>query len=134
MIFIKISSKGRYSLDLLNELSNYDKNEYISLKILASKLDISFKYLEKIACVLTKNNYLEVSRGTQGGYRLSKNINEYKIGDILNITEKSLEPMSCVSNPNCCSNSKACKKYSIFKGLDDHIREYLNNYTLEDIN
>ena len=130
---MKISSKGRYSLDLLIKLSSYKKDEFISLKNIANDLGISFKYLERVANTLTKNNYLEVSRGTQGGYRLSRNINDYKIGDLLNLTEKSLEPMSCIKNPGCCSYSKECKKYLLFKGLDNHIKEYLNKYTLKDL-
>ena len=130
---MKISTKGRYSLAMLIEIEkNKDKN-YVSLKLISENLDISMKYLEKIAHILIKNNLLDVSRGKQGGYKLIKNIEDYTIGEILSITETTMEVTKCISNSKECKLNPKCKKYLIFKGLDDVIKNYLNSISLKEI-
>ena len=130
---MKISTKGRYSLAMLIEIEkNKDKN-YVSLKLISENLDISMKYLEKIAHILIGNNLLDVSRGKQGGYKLVKDIEYYTIGEILSVTETTMEVTKCISNSKECKLNPKCKKYLIFKGLDDVIKNYLNSISLKEI-
>lgn len=136
---MKISTKGRYSLALLIEIEkNKDKDkdkdkEYTSIKIISENLNLSMKYLEKIANILVKNKLLDVSRGKQGGYKLVKSINEYTVGEVLRLTEKNMETTKCISNTNECKLNPECKKYLIFKGLDDAISNYLDNINLNEL-
>ena len=44
-----ISTKGRYALKVMVELAEHDAEEYIPLKGIAEKLNISQKYLESIS-------------------------------------------------------------------------------------
>ena len=121
-------------MSLLIDLARHQNDEeYISLKKVAQRLKISFKYLEKIANMLNKSNYLTVLRGKQGGYKLTRPIEEYNIAQILQLTEKSMGQLECILNPNSCQNINMCKKQKIFKGLDDTINEYLSSYTLKDL-
>lgn len=130
---MKISTKGMNALGMLIDLASVENKEYTSLKTVSERLDISFKYLEKIANILVKNNLLEVSRGKQGGYRLSKPVEEYTVGEVLKITEKSMEPVSCVGSPETCKFNSRCKKHFFFKNLDNVIENYLESVTLKDI-
>ncbi len=128
---MKISTKGKYALSLLIDLAqNNGDKEYISLKTISNRQEISLKYLERIANMLVKTDNLIVSRGANGGYKLSKKVNEYKIGDILSVTEKSIYACNCDIEENI---SKKCKRYLMWQGLDNVIRKYLDNVTLEDI-
>ena len=43
-----ISSKGRYALRVMIDLAQHDNGELISLKDIATRQDISIKYLEMI--------------------------------------------------------------------------------------
>ena len=54
-------------------------------------------------------------------------------GEILKLTEKSLEQLDCIINPEACKNNTMCKKQKIFKGLDDTINQYLSSFTLKDL-
>lgn len=132
---MKVSTKGRYALNMLIYLASNDdnKDEYVSLKNISEKLEISFKYLEKIANILVKNNLLEVSRGKQGGYRLVKKIEEYNVGEIFKITEKNMESVECVLHPESCKHTGKCKRHKVFKNLDKVIEDYLYGVTLKDI-
>ena len=51
---MKISTKGRYALRVMLELSDHDRDEYVPLSVIAKKQEISEKYLESILVVLSK--------------------------------------------------------------------------------
>ena len=93
---MKISTKGRYALRVLIDLSERNPNEFIPLTDIADKQGISEKYLESIVSVLIKNDYLISLRGKGGGYKLSRQPDEYTVGEILRVTEGSFAPVACL--------------------------------------
>lgn len=132
---MKISTKGRYALRLMLDLSNNEQDKFISLKEIAQRQNISIKYLEQIITLLCKVGYLKSLRGSQGGYKLAKFPSEYTVGEILRITEGDLAPVSCLQDEeNQCSRSTECLTLSFWKGLYNTVNTYVDNYTLEDLN
>ena len=130
---MKMSTRGRYALVVMIDLAkNYKSGEYLSLKEIADKENISLKYLEKIMMLLNKAKFLDVSRGNNGGYRLIKEPKEYKIGDILRVTEGNLAPIKCLGNHNECSKRGHCETFPFWNGLYNEINEYVDSKTLED--
>ena len=71
---MKISTKGRYALRMLLDLSEH-REGFVSLKDIAARQEISKKYLEQIVPLLSRAGMLEANRGFQlrevaGGWRL----------------------------------------------------------------
>lgn len=130
---MKISTKGRYALRVMIDLAINSNGNYISLKDIAIRQEISNKYLEQIIAMLNKAGYLETARGNSGGYRLAKQAKEYRIGDILRATEGDLTPIYCLTEEGECSRKEDCKTHSFWKGLDKVISEYVDSKTLEDL-
>ena len=97
---MKISTKGRYALRLMLDLALNDTGEYISLKSIAARQEISEKYLEQIILVLSKAGFVRSVRGANGGYRLSRAAKEYTVGEILRLTEGSLAPCLLYTSPS----------------------------------
>ena len=93
---MKITTKGRYAIHILYDLAVNGTEHPVSVKEMATRQEISVKYTEQIISILNKAGYVSSSRGFQGGYRLTKPLNEYVIGDILRLTEGSLAPVACV--------------------------------------
>ena len=60
---MKISTKGRYALRLMIDLAQHDAGEYISLKEISGRQEISVKYLEQIVILLAKAGFLRSVRG-----------------------------------------------------------------------
>ena len=89
---MKISTKGRYALRMMVDLAEHQNGEYISLKDIAQRQEVSKKYLEQIVPILNKSGFLKTNRGYQGGYMLSKPPRQYTVGDILRLTEGDLAP------------------------------------------
>ncbi len=65
-----ISSKGRYALRIMVYLAGKPEGEYVPLKEISEKENISQKYLESIATVLSKGHLIEAASGHKGGYQL----------------------------------------------------------------
>jgi len=133
---MRISTKGRYALNIMVDLAKFAGQEkYISISEISNRLGLSNKYLEQIISPLNKSGLVLSTRGNNGGYMLSKNPRDYKIGDILRATEGNLAPITCLSDGSAsyCSRKKQCTTLSFWKGLDKVIEDYVDSKTLEDI-
>lgn len=130
---MKISTKGRYALRVMIDLALNSKEKYINSKEIATRQEISSKYLEQIIAMLNRAGYLETARGNTGGYKLARKPSECIIGDILKATEGNLTPIDCLIEEGKCKRQESCKTYSFWKGLDEVINEYVKSKTLEDL-
>ncbi len=131
---MKISTKGRYALRMLLDLAENSGGDYVSLKDIAERQDISKKYLEQIVPMLSKAGILKTTRGNKGGYMLVKSAAEYTVGDVLRATEGSLSPVSCLDySPNECQRAAQCRTLFVWEGLYETTVKYLDSITLQDI-
>lgn len=129
-----ISTKGRYALRVMIDLAEHQSDEFISLKEIAQRQEISEKYLESIIRMLVKAKVVESLRGKGGGYRLKKAPDQYTADSILRLTEESLAPVSCLDeNAESCPRAGRCRTLSLWQGLDKAIHEYLAGVTIADL-
>ena len=129
---MKISTKGRYALKVMIDLTQNSNGNYIPLIDIARRQGISNKYLEQIVAMLNKAGYLETLRGNNGGYKLAKDPKDYKIGDILRATEGDIAPIACIREEKCMQ-AENCTTYKFWDGLDKVINEYIDSKTLADL-
>ena len=129
-----ISTKGRYALRVLIDMAEHSGSDYIKLKDIAERQEISEKYLESIVKVLVKNQIVEGLRGKGGGYRLSKGPDEIIVGEILRIMAGGLAPVACMEETNLpCPKVSECRTREFWRGLDETIRRYTDNFTVADL-
>ena len=129
-----ISTRGRYALRVMIDLAEHQTDDFISLRGIAQRQEISEKYLESIIRMLVKAKVVESLRGKGGGYRLSKAPDQYTAGSILRLTEETLAPVSCLEeNADICPRAGSCRTLSLWKGLDKAIHEYLESVTIADL-
>lgn len=129
-----ISTKGRYAIRVILDLAENSDGQMIPLKKIAERQNISQKYIESIMTLLSKNDFVEAVHGKGGGYRLNRPVNEYKIGDILRLTEGSLAPVNCLCDgAEPCDRADSCKTLPLWTGLNKVICEYLDNTTIADM-
>ena len=75
-----ISTKGRYALRVMVDLAEHRGGGFLPLKDVAQRQEISEKYLESIIKVLVRSGLLEGVRGKGGGYRLTRQPEQYTVG------------------------------------------------------
>ena len=131
---MKISTKGRYALRMMLDMVQHQKNGPVALKDIAERQNVSKKYLEQIALLLSQEGILQGTRGHQGGYRMVMQPGECTVYRILEIVEGSMHPVACLDHtPNDCERCNGCETLYIWEGLDRVIRDYLSNITLQDV-
>ena len=129
-----ISTRGRYALRVMIDLSQQDPDSYTPLKEIAARQEISEKYLENILKSLVTQGFILGLRGKGGGYRLCKNPDQFSAGQILRLMEGSLAPVACLeAGSSPCDRAGECRTLSLWAGLNDVINKYLDQYTLADL-
>lgn len=137
---MKISYKGDYAIKSLVYLSYiYEeakgKERFTQLSDIASKLDIPLKFLEQIMLILKSGGFIRTLRGKHGGYAVSKNPAEIKLGEIIRLIDGPTAPIACVS----CSAYKYCdyENKCVLKPVWQQVREATNaivdNITFADL-
>lgn len=129
-----ISTRGRYALRVLIDLAERSSGEYIPMKDVAARQDISLKYLERILPVLTKAKLIAGVHGKGGGYRLTKSPDEYRVGDILRLTEGTLAPISCLeegADPR--ERAAESRTLKMWKDFYDLTNRYFDSITIADL-
>lgn len=129
-----ISTRGRYALRVMVDLAEHQREDYIPLKEIAERQEISEKYLESIIKILVRARLLEGLRGKGGGYKLTRSPEQYTAGEILRLTEECLAPVACLEKgANVCPRMSECRTLPMWQGLDKVISDYLDNITLADL-
>lgn len=129
-----VSTKGRYALRVMVDLAEHRDEGRIPLRQIAVRQDISEKYLENILSTLVRHGMLSGLRGKGGGYCLTREPEEFTLGEILRLTEGSLSPVSCLNGShNACERAATCRTVRVWTELDRMIQEYLDGVTIADL-
>lgn len=129
-----ISTRGRYALRVMIDLAEHQSDGYIPMKDVVERQEISPKYMEKIMVVLSKNKLVEGLHGKGGGYRLNRGPAEYRVGEILRLTEGTLAPVACLEcGAEPCSRAAECRTLSMWTRLDALVRTFFDEITLADL-
>lgn len=131
---MKISTKGRYALKLMLDLAVNNTGEYITIKSISQRQELSDKYLEQIITQLSRAGFVKSTRGAQGGYRLARNPEEYTVGSILRLFEGTLAPVACVEDEQgACDKTGQCALLDVWVQLHEAINNVVDNITLADL-
>ena len=130
---MKISTKGRYALRLMLDLAMHHTGNFVPLKAISQRQDISDKYLEQIVHLLSKGGLVQSARGAQGGYRLTREPVEYTVGEILRLVEGSLVPVACLECGAHCEHTDQCMTIDLYKKMQNAIDVIVDNTTLVDL-
>jgi len=132
---MKLSTKGRYGLLAMISIGSIDENLVISLKNVAEKNNISEPYLERLIARLKRAELVKSTRGSGGGYSLTKDPKLISVGDILRASEGDLNLVDCTSENKVesCSKMKTCPSRYVFDSINKAINEVIDNISLNDL-
>ncbi|CBK73979.1 transcriptional regulator, BadM/Rrf2 family [Butyrivibrio fibrisolvens 16/4] len=128
------STKGRYALRVMIDLSQQNPEEYIPLKDIAERQDISKKYLEIIVKELVHGGFVKGVSGKGGGYQLTRKPEEYSVGEIIELMEGSLSPVACLADENMeCPREGICKTLPMWTEFYMLERDFFYGKKLSDL-
>lgn len=94
---MKLTAKSRYAIRGLIDLALYQKDGYVSLRDIAARQKISFKYLESCFADLKRAGIVTGLTGKSGGYRLACDPEEITLHTLLDLFE-GIGPL-CAPSP-----------------------------------
>ena len=128
-----VSTKGRYALRVIIDLAEQDSKDYIPLKDIAERQDISKKYLEIIAKDLVKGGIIEGASGKKGGYRLKKKADKISAGEVIKLMEGSIAPVACLADgAEKCPRHDVCKTLGMWEELYKMENDFFNSKMISD--
>lgn len=129
-----ISTKGRYSIRILLDLAEHRNGSYTPMKEVAARQEISLKYIEKLMPALKGAGLIESSHGIGGGYRLTREPEQYTLWEILRLAEGDLAPVSCLQESAAvCDRAAECRTLPVWKNYYKLTKDYLSGITLADL-
>ena len=129
-----ISTRGRYALRVLVDLAEQGTDDFVPLNEIAERQGISVKYLEIILKTLVQNDLLKGHRGKGGGYKLTRSPEEYRVGDILRLTEGDLAPVACLAcGAQPCEQEEVCRTHPMWSNLYRLINDFFDGITLAEL-
>lgn len=128
-----VSTRGRYALRVMVDLAERQTDGYVPLKEIASRQEISEKYLESIIKLLVRANLLSGLGGKGGGYKLTLAPAQCTVGAVLRLTEDSLAPVTCLEGESTCPRMMSCRTLPMWQGLNTVINDYLDHITIADL-
>lgn len=91
--------------------------------------------IRKVLSLLKKHGFIKSKEGTGGGFIFTLEMCEVNLWDIYMITsEGALQPKCPDSNEKCIVGANMQRVlFSIFFGAEEHLGEYLKNYTIKEV-
>jgi Rrf2 family protein len=130
--YMRISTKGRYSLEAMLYMSLLKEGEYASTRDISKNTGISEGYLEQLFLRLRKAGLITGVRGPNGGYMLGKSADEISVGVILRSVEGDLKPTECV-DAQLCPIETSCLNRRTWKNLYNGIKKFVDSIMLSDL-
>tara|TARA_B100001765_G_C19278464_1_gene238795 strand:- start:125 stop:565 length:441 start_codon:yes stop_codon:yes gene_type:complete len=133
---MKLTSKGRYAVMAMADLAKSNAKKPVSLVEISLRQGISLSFLEQLFLKLRKNNLVLSTRGSHGGYVLSRNPGEIKLSSIINAVDEKIKTVKCKkeSKKGCNGKSIKCITHDLWDDLESHIYSFFEKNTLKDIN
>ncbi len=134
-----LTRRGEYALRTLIRIGVAQSlgREVVAVSELAGAERLPLKFIEQILLQLRGAGYIETRRGKFGGYRISKPLDQIKMGEIVRLIDGRLAPIACASETcyeRCsCPDEDHCGLRMLMIDVRNAIARILDRYTLGDV-
>ena len=128
---MKISTRGRYGLRLLVDLAEHRNEGPVALSQVARRQELSEKYLQQVALMLTRGGFLTSVKGSGGGYQLKGNPEKIAIYDVLDLQEGTIT--FAETAPGQESAIERVIRLHFYQNLDQEVRKVFENISLAEV-
>ncbi len=127
---MRLTDHTDYSLRVLMYLNKQKK--LVTLDELAEKVGVSRNNLIKVSNQLAKLNFIETTRGRNGGLIIKKETGFKNLKEIVTSTEPSFFMAECFSDKKCdCFFVKSC---ALKRGLSEALDAFLDSLAKKTLN
>jgi len=107
-----------------------DAQRLFSAAYIHEKIDIPYKYLTMLMTKLAKADLLEVTRGRNGGFTLSRGVDNIYLVDVLEAIGEN-NCTNCAFTESDCDKFNPCSMHEVYKVPKQALVEMLTTTTLD---
>lgn len=130
---MRLSTRVRYGARALAELAGVYPQGTMAAHDIASRQDLSVKYLETIMTALKTADIVRSVRGAGGGYALARPPRQITLGEVYAALEGDVAPVACLDDPQSCPHQHRCPTFDTWMEIRDAIEGVLARTTLDDL-
>jgi len=130
---MKLATQVRYGTRILLDLSMHQSKGMVQMGDIASRQNISLKYLEQLIMPIKNAGFVISKRGPKGGHCLAKTPDQITLAQIVRVFQKNYAP---VENCEAASSYPQYQESLIRKAWDEAIEAFysrLEKVTLSDL-
>ena len=130
---MKISAQEEYGLRCLVQLANLQSGESLTLPQIAAREGISTANAGKLMWLLNKAGFVNSTRGTKGGYFLSRPASEIRLNEIIKVLDEDVLNKHCESYTgvlDVCVHKGDCGIRPVIVGLHEIVEHALSQISL----
>ena len=128
---LQFTKEVDYGLQFIIKLSENMQN-LVSLREFSEESKISFLFMQRIVKKLREANLIESTKGSKGGYKLTKTPNKISLRKIVEAIEGEYAVVNCLKKNCHCSRESKCKSKEIFQGINLYLIKYLDSISLDE--
>ncbi|ARC88496.1 Rrf2 family transcriptional regulator [Rhodovulum sp. MB263] len=132
---MKLSTKGRYAMVALADLSLQPAECLVSLSEISKRQHISLPYLEQLFVKLRRAGLVESVRGPGGGYKLARPASEIRVADVLGAVDETVSAMHTGAGVSGGTSGTRAQSLTnrLWEGLSAHVYVFLHQTRLSDV-
>jgi Rrf2 family protein len=115
---------------MMLDLAKHYNEGPVQIGDIASRQDVSVKYLEQLIIPLKKANLVKSVRGSKGGHMLAKPPYRISIGQIVKVLEGGIQLSNCLESIDVCNRSSSCLTRNIWREATKAMCDKLNSINL----
>ena len=131
------STRGEYGVRMMVELARHHGSGPISLTEMADHEALPRPYLEQLVVSLREAGLVRSTRGAHGGYTLTRDPEQIRMGEVIRALEGPIAPMICASedpaHAGICERMGFCNVNHLWVTVRTAISSALDSITLADL-
>ena len=130
---MKVSAQEEYGLRCLLQLARLSEGESLTLAQIAGGEGISQAHAGKVLWLLNKAGLVASTRGTKGGYTLSRPASEIRLSEIIKVLDEGEVEGHCKTYPgvlDSCVHTSDCGIRSVIVNVHEVVERALSGITL----
>lgn len=129
---LKISKLADYATVIMHWLSTHS-DERFSATVISKQIGIATPTVSKVLKLLNDAELVTSTRGTQGGYHLSRPAEQVSLANIISAVDGRPAITECGDSESCCRYDHHCEIRGNWQYINNVIYYVLDKLTLQDM-
>lgn len=129
---LKISKLTDYGTVVMSYLA-LEPNSIVSASKIAKDVHLNIPTVSKLLKILSEARLVKSYRGTGGGYKLARGIQDITVADVVVAIEGKLAMTECAGETSICTRTTLCAIKENWQIINKVILNALTGVTLEDM-